>query len=301
MHETPNGESSASYQPADIMGQFVSVEQKVYRPATHLYGIDSDGIRHHVSRDSLAQNADLYDNVEFKTYKPPHHVYGVDAKGTWHHLSHHAVLEHYGYTEHPTPQEDYEARLAEAQAVKDARRREGALAALRGVVIGASVRLATLPGRAFETYKSTSTRNKVMVKVAGAVAIGAAVYLTYRYGFSGPSPATNMPHATGIPSVTEHIPSQIPHVHVPQPPKPHDPEQFSLPAYDARTGAGTIWNTVQRYAGYLGFRHANNTKIEELTSATLKKNGLTWSEARHLPKGFLVHMVGPKSATKLLK
>lgn len=301
MRETPNVESSASDQPADIMGQFVSVEQKIYRPPTHLYGIDSDGVRHHVSREALAENALRFDNVEIKTFKPPRHVYGVDAEGTWHHLSHSGVLAHYGYTEHPTPQEDYEARMAEARAAKNTRRHDGALAAVSGYLLGASVKLAALPGRAIESYKSASSRNKAAVRVAGVLAVGATAYLTYRYALSGTSPTTGIPHATNIPTVTEHIPNPKPPAHIPVPAQPRDPEQFSLSTYNARTGAGTIWNSVQKYAGTLGIRHVSNTKIEELTSATLKKNGLTWAAARHLPKGFLVHMLNPKRALRLLK
>lgn len=301
MRETPNGESSASNHPADIMGQFVSVEQKVYRPPTHLYGIDSDGVRHHVSRETLAENVELYDNVEIKTYKPPRHVYGVDQDGTWHHLSHHGVLAYYGYSEHPTPQEDYEARLAEARAAKEARRHDSVFAAASKYILGASVKLATLPSRAIESYKSASARNKAVVRVAGVLAVGAAAFLTYKYAFSGSSPATSLPHAMSTPSVTEHIHGPKPPVHVPAHHATNDPEQFSLSAYNARTGAGTIWNGVQRYAGMLGFRHASNTKIEALTVDTLKKNRLTWAEARHLPKGFLVHMLSPKSALRLLK
>lgn len=305
----PNVSESAADQPADIMGRFVSVEERVYSAPTHYYGIDSEGVRHHVSHAALADSVESYEQIEEKTYKRPRHVYGVDAAGTRHHLSHRSVLEHYGYSEHPTPQEDYEARLAAAQvsqytptiARETQAPRVRRIAALGGMLLGASVKIAELPGRAIESYQSTNTRNKAMIKVAGALAVGVAAYLTYRYAFSGSSPEAALPHPKSVPPGHEYIPQPKPHVHMPNPHLPKDPDEISLPKYNARTGAGTVWNTVQRYAGMLGFHHLNNAKVEQLTAATLKKNHLTWEQARHLPSGFLVHMLSPKTTSKLLK
>lgn len=291
------------------MGRFVSVEERVYDTPTHYYGIDSDGVRHHLSFAALADVVESYECIEEKTYKRPRHVYGVDADGIWHHLSHRSVLKHYGYSEYPTPQEDYEARLAAVQASHEVpvmvrtphAKRERSVTALGGILLGASVKLAELPGRAIESYKSASARNKALVRVAGVLVVGAAAYLTYCYAFSGSSPETALPHSKHVPTGHQPIPHHTPHVHLPSPGQPKDPAEISLPPYNARTGAGTIWNTVQRYVGLLGFHHVHNTKVEDLTTATLGKNHLSWEQARHLPTGFLVHMLSPKSALKVLK
>lgn len=227
-----------------------------------------------------------------------------------------------------TPEQDYRSRLSaedqiaavEAEAVEAA---AAAVAALppraeaepdpqgRQWLLRSSIAVASMPARLAAAYRNPETRRRNILLTAGAVAVGALIgFGAYRFGFAaspphGPlaDPGSLPPH----PPLPNHDYAQLPpvqsapiRVHAPRRP-PQGLAVERLPAYNARTGAGTIWGGVKQLAANLGYDRLKAPALRRLTQATLNLNHLSWREARHLPKGFPVRMLSKTALSELLQ
>lgn len=270
-----------------------------------------------------------YETFEQITYKPTtstgrgaRHVYGAEADGSLTHLSHDAVLTHFGYGDHVTPMQDYRLRLREAAqiAAVEAEALEAAAAVaaevpqpekpgpgarVRERLLRPSVAVASLPERVARQYRNPETRRRAIVITAGAAALGAVLGVAlYRYGIMGAAPTEHFVHpdsATPPLSPIKHQVSVLPVTS--DPPPAHTPRHVAAPLkpFNARSGAGTIWYGVRRYAASIGFHHLRSSAVQRLTRATLGLNHLNWREARRLPVGYPVRMLSKVAIRGLLR
>ena len=153
------------------------------------------------------------------------------------------------------------------------------------------------------TDQEQGDRRKIIAGAAGVLALAAAGYATYRFGFSGNSSSSHTHE------ITEYVPNKPMNVsdapvteatkHLSHDLPPHKPVKVNaspvakalqhpnqLTGVEHLTSRDTIWHEAQERLVRNGDLHPSNAQIWAFTQHILNINHLTWEKAKDLPVGY---------------